>query len=120
MLWTSILFSICHIAKNTLTLGKENVYPDDRYNIASAHCLALGQYFRPERSSVESLLLFVQAKCLTSLGMSPDSGLIFGLLIRLATRMGYHRDPDHFQLSVFEREMRRRTWSLSMQLDLLI
>ena len=120
VLWTSILFSICHIAKNTLTLGKENVYPDDRYNVASAHCLALGEYFRPKRFSVESLLLFVQAKCFTSLGMSPDSGLIFGLLIRLATRMGYHRDPDHFQLSVFEREIRRRTWSLCMQLDLLI
>lgn len=51
--------------------------------------------------------------------MSPDSGLIFGLLIRLAARMGYHGDPDIFQLSAFEREMRRRTWSLCMQLDLL-
>ncbi|MCJ1458928.1 hypothetical protein MMC28_009304, partial [Mycoblastus sanguinarius] len=120
VLWTSILFSICHIAKSTLTLGKENVYRDDRYSVASAHCLALGEYFRPKRFSVESLLLFVQAKCLTSLGMSPDSGLIFGLLIRLATIMGYHRDPDIFQLSAFEREMRRRTWSLCIQLDLLI
>ena len=52
--------------------------------------------------------------------MSPDSGLIFGMLVRLATRMGYHRDPDMFPLSAFEREMRRRTWSLCMQLDLLI
>ena len=120
VLWISILFSICHIAKNTLTLGKGNVSPDDRYNVASAHCLALGEYFRPKQFSVESLLLFVQAKCFTSLGMSPDSSLILGLLIRLATRMGYHRDPDNFQLSVFEREMRRRTWSLCMQLDLLI
>lgn len=52
--------------------------------------------------------------------MSPDSGLIIGLVIRLATRMGYHRDPNLFQLSAFVREMRRRTWSLCMQLDLLI
>ena len=117
---TGILFSICHVAKNSLSLGKENMFPDDRYNVASAHCLALGEYFRPKRFSVESLLLFVQAKCMTSLGMSPDSGLIFGLLVRLATRMGYHRDPDMFPLSAFEREMRRRTWSLCMQLDLLI
>lgn len=120
VLWTSILFSICHIANNTLTLGEENMYPDNRYNVASAHCLALGEYFRPKPFSLESLLLFVQADCLTGLGMSPDSGLIFGLLIRLATRMGYHRDPDIFQLSAFEGEMRRRTWSLCMQLDLLV
>lgn len=119
VLWTSILFSICHIAKSTLTLGKESVYPDKRYKVASAHCLTLGEYFRPKPFSVKSLLLFVQVECLTGLGMSPDSGLIFGLLIRLATRMGYHRNPDIFQLSAFEKEMRRRTWSLCMQLDLL-
>ena len=120
VLWTSIFFSICHIARNTLTSGQENGIPDDRFNAASAHCLALGEYFRPKRFSVESLLLFVQAKCMTSLGMSPDLGLIIGLTIRIAIRMGYHRDPDMFQLSAFEKEMRRRTWSLCMQLDLLI
>ena len=120
VLWTSILFSICHIAKNTLTLGKQNVHSDNRYNVASAHCLALGEYFRAKQFSVEALLLFVQAECLTGLGMSPESGLIFGLLIRLATSMGYHRDPDVLPLSAFEKEMRRRTWSLCMQLDLLI
>ncbi|KAL9135197.1 MAG: hypothetical protein Q9175_003617 [Cornicularia normoerica] len=67
VLWTSILFSICHIAQNILTLGKEAVYHDNRYNVASAHCLALGVYSRPKQFSVESLLLFVQAKCLTGL-----------------------------------------------------
>ena len=119
-LWTSILFSICHIAKNTLALGQAQGYADGRFSVASAHCLGLGEYFRPKRFSVESLLLFVQAQCMTSLDMSPDLSLILGLIIRLATRMGYHRDPDMFPLSAFEREMRRRTWSLCMQLDLLI
>lgn len=119
-LWTSILFSICHIAQNTLALGQVQEYTDERFSVASAHCLGVGEYFRPKRFSVEALLLFVQAQCMTSLGMSPDLGLILGLIIRLATRMGYHRDPDMFPLSAFEREMRRRTWSLCMQLDLLI
>ena len=119
-LWTSILFSICHIARNTLALGQVKGYADEKFSIASAHCLARGEYFRPKRFAVESLLLFVQAQCMTSLGMSPDLGLILGLIVRLATRMGYHRDPDMFPLSAFEKEMRRRTWSLCMQLDLLI
>ena len=120
VLWVSILFSICHIARNTLSLGNVNVYTDNKYDVASAHCLALGEYFRPRQFSVESLLLFAQAKCMTVLGVSLDLGLIFGLLVRLATRMGYHRDPSIFRLSVFEGEMRRRTWSLCMQLDVLI
>ena len=119
-LWTSILFSICHIAKNALGLGQVKEYANERFSVASAHCLGLGEFFRPKRFSVESLLLFVQAQCMTSLGMSPDLGLILGLIVRLATRLGYHRDPDMFPLSAFEREMRRRTWSICMQLDLLI
>ena len=119
-LWTSILFSICHIAKNTLALGQAEGCAEKRFSVASAHCLGLGEYFRPKRFSVESLLLFVQAQCMTGLAVSHDLGLILGLTIRLATRMGYHRDPDMFPLSAFEREMRRRTWSLCLQLDLLI
>ena len=118
--WISMLFSICNIAENTLILGIENVCTENRYDVASAHCLAIAEYFRPKQLSVESLLLFVQAQCLTSLGTSPDTSLIFGLLIRLATRMGYHRDPEIFKLSAFEKEMRRRTCSLCMQFDLLI
>lgn len=52
--------------------------------------------------------------------MSSDLGPIFGLLIRLATKIGYYRDPDIFQLLAFQGEMRRRTWSLCMQMDLMI
>ena len=118
VLWTSILFSICHIAKNTLTVGKSDL--DRRFEIASAHCLAIGQYFRPKPHAVESLLLFLQAQCWIGLGISHDMSLMFGVLIRLATRMGYHRDPSNFHLSPFEGEMRRRTWSLCMQMDLLV
>ena len=120
VLWTSILFSICHVAQISLSVGKESTNADNRYSVASAHCPAHGEYFRPKQFSVESLLLFVQADCLTGLSMPPDLGPVFGLLIRLATQMGYHKDPDRFQISAFEGEMRRRTWSLCMQMDLLI
>lgn len=125
-LWISILFSICHVAKttltskNTMTLGHQNDHPDDNFITASAQCLALGEYFRPKRFSVESLLLFVHASCVTRLETTTDLGLILSMVIRLATSIGYHRDPQHLPLSAFEKEMRRRTWSLCIQLDLLI
>ena len=46
--------------------------------------------------------------------------VLFGLIVRQALRMGYHRDPDHLQnITVFEGEMRRRCWAVLRQLDLL-
>ena len=41
-------------------------------------------------------------------------------MTRQALRLGYHRDPKHFpHLSIFEGEMRRRTWFLLYQFDIL-
>ncbi|KAH7171263.1 hypothetical protein EDB81DRAFT_865164 [Dactylonectria macrodidyma] len=127
-LWTALLFSICQIASNSLTsrsLGATDPDspPSTCFSLASAHCLSLGSYFRPQPFAVEALLLFAQAQCITSLELSPDLGPLFGSLIRLATQMGYHRDPDVHapgKFTPFEAEMRRRTWSLAMQLDLMV
>ena len=119
-LWTSMLFSICQVASNTILPKKGSSVEDGTYSTAAAHCLAIGRYFRPKQYSVESLLLFAQARCFASLDISTDVGTILGIVIRLATRMGYHRDPDNFNFSPFEKEMRRRTWSLCVQLDLLV
>jgi hypothetical protein len=128
-LWASTLFSILDIATKTLSLqssalqnGVEESIGHDRFAIAAAHCLASGEYYRPKRFAVEALLLYAQRMCLTSVDMSQDLAIIFGTLVRLATTLGYHRDPQNSRtgLSVFESEMRRRTWSLCMQLDLLV
>ena len=111
-LWTSILFSICHVA----SLGKHS-----RHCKAAAYCLAAGQYTKLRKFSVEALLLYTQSRLFTRLDIPSDMGIHFGILMRLATSQGYHRDPDNFPgLSVFEGEMRRRTWSMCMQLDLLV
>lgn len=91
------------------------------FSLAAAHCLALGGYHRPQRFAVEALAVYVQAKIIETLDPSPALGLLFGTLIQLAYSMGYHREPVNFKhLTPFEGEMRRRTWSFAMQLDLLI
>jgi Fungal Zn(2)-Cys(6) binuclear cluster domain/Fungal specific transcription factor domain len=125
-LWTSILFSILDIATRTLSTSSgastgENSKAN-RFATAAAHCLAVGEYYRPQRFAVEALLLYAQSKCLTSVDISPVVAILFGTLARLATIMGYHRDADGSRegISAFEGEMRRRTWSLCMQLDMLV
>jgi hypothetical protein len=41
------------------------------------------------------------------------------MILHVAMRMGYHRDPDHFPgVSPFEGEMRRRIWTAILVLDL--
>ncbi|KAH7163362.1 hypothetical protein B0J13DRAFT_538425 [Dactylonectria estremocensis] len=127
-LWTSLLFSICHISSNSLTSRScgatdPDSPPNTCFSLASAYCLSLGSYFRPQPFAVEALLLFAQAQCITALELSPNLAPLFGSLIRLATQMGYHRDPDVHapgKFTPFEAEMRRRTWSLAMQLDLMV
>jgi hypothetical protein len=119
VLWISILFSILHISQITMSSGPEYSKSSSQYSTAAALCLALGEYFRPRRFAVEALLIYVQSYCLTSLEISMEVGAAFSVLVRLATSMGYHRDPGPLDISPFEKEMRRRTWSLCMQLDLL-
>ncbi len=46
--------------------------------------------------------------------------ILFGIIVRQALRMGYHRDPIiHFKMSVFEGEMRRRCWAMIRHFDLM-
>ncbi|KAI0451429.1 hypothetical protein F5B21DRAFT_382501 [Xylaria acuta] len=49
-----------------------------------------------------------------------QASLILSFAIRIAMRSGYHRDPSHFhETSIFDGEMRRRTWPYLVQLDLI-
>lgn len=54
-----------------------------------------------------------------------DGWFLMGTIIRLAMRLGYHRDPQNSQtennkISPFEGEMRRRRWHAILQLDTLM
>lgn len=125
-LWTSILFSILDIATRTLSscpaasLGKHN--KANQFAIAAAHCLAAGEYNRPKQDTVEALLLYAQSRCLTSVDMTSDLAILFSTLTRLATMLGYNKEAGEALqgISAFEGEMRRRTWSMCMQLDMFV
>jgi hypothetical protein len=123
-LWASILFSILGISADVLsrTSGAEENGKLSRFATAAAHCLVAGEYHRPQRFSVEALLLYAHAKCLKGENFGPDIAILFGTLVRLAIVMCYHRDADNFKgkVSAFEGEIRRRAWSLCMQLDTLV
>ncbi|KAH6949445.1 hypothetical protein DER45DRAFT_623867 [Fusarium avenaceum] len=119
-LWISMLFSILYMAANTSRTGRETDTPASGFTVAAAQCLALGEYFRPKHYSVEALLLYSQSQFITCLEICPDMGSVLSILGHIATVSGYHRESNGQGLSPFEKEMRRRTWSVLIQLDLLV
>lgn len=118
-LWVSMLFSICDIARDSVGSGRMPGARNQSFAQAAAHCLVLGEYFKPQQWAPEAILVFVQARCLSSAVLSPDVAPIFALASRVATAMGYHRRPESLGVSPFAAEMRRRVWSSLTQLDLL-
>ncbi|KAI1129192.1 hypothetical protein F5Y10DRAFT_238766 [Nemania abortiva] len=119
-LWISILFSVLFIATNTFKPGGETERTGSEFTVAAAQCLAIGEYFRPKAFAVEALLLYAQSQYIASLELPPDMGSVLSILVRLATVAGYHRESGALGLSPFTMEMRRRAWSVCMQLDLLV
>ena len=87
----------------------------------TAQCLLLGDITQPIAQILETLVLHVQAEYGRSRDAEPGVLLMTSLCVRLAMRMGYHRDPaPHPAISPFEGEIRRRVWTFVRQCDLLI
>lgn len=127
-LWLSLLFSVCY--KASLAAGPNNPYRkpqegpitgNSRFHVAAGQCLVLGGYHYPQKFAPEALVAYANSKSLSSLDPSREALQIFGLVVRMAYEMGYHRDPDSLKgFSVLEGEMRRRFWSVCKQMDLMI
>ncbi|KAK9366239.1 fungal-specific transcription factor domain-containing protein [Lipomyces kononenkoae] len=92
----------------------------DIYREKIVQCLILGRYTKCRPYTIETLLLYLHIEYLNSGDSQIEHWVLFGVTVRLALRMGYHRDPSHFtSISPFHGEMRRRVWMLLRQLDVL-
>ncbi|ORY59562.1 fungal-specific transcription factor domain-containing protein [Pseudomassariella vexata] len=117
LLWVSILASILFVASSISIVKGEDItketdaaHPDRLADLAK-DCLVAGDYLSAKPYSIEALLL--QGYTELQRRRECDSSLWakFGLLVRLAQRMGYHRDPKYLpKVTPFEGELRRRAW----------
>ena len=111
-------------------LSSGEVHPDTRgapyemlqaYNESCVQCLVLSDYTKPTRYTLETMMIYGEAEFLMSQDDQVHSYLMIGVAVRLALRMGLHRDSSkiwtHF--TPFEAESRRRMWYHINQLDLL-
>ena len=131
-MWIGLLFAImcCGVLYREFSSGDPSqLYqhpPSEAQLLIQNHrkkivqCLVLGKYNKSPPYTIETLLLYMHVEYLCSQDSQVGIWLLFGLVVRLALRMGYHRDGSHFtRLSPFQAEMRRRTWAIVTQLDVM-
>jgi len=87
----------------------------------SAQCLILSDYTKPNNYTIDALLLNFFCELLRFHDTHFGLYLVLSMIVRVAMRMGYHRDPSHYyNISIFAGELRRRVWALLVQLDVLV
>jgi hypothetical protein len=91
------------------------------YRGCSAQCLVLSNYSQPGAYTLEALSAYIEGEFVLSKDDMGMPYLLIGIAVRLALRMGLHRDPSKLggNLTPFQGEMRRRLWHILLQVDLL-
>ncbi|BCS17381.1 fungal specific transcription factor domain-containing protein [Aspergillus puulaauensis] len=91
----------------------------DAFREKAVQSLILARYTRGGPYILETLITVLTGEFVLLKDSATDGWLFISTILRIAMRMGYHRDPDHFAgISPFEGEMRRRIWTTILQLDL--
>lgn len=125
------MFSLLYIAAQLQTftidvnderaeaLKGEYLAMKDAFREKAVQCLILARYTMGGPYILETLITILTGEFVLMKDGVTDGWLLIGMILQLATRMGLHRDPDHFPgISPFEAEMRRRMWIVILQLDI--
>ncbi|CAI6337991.1 unnamed protein product [Periconia digitata] len=92
----------------------------DFYREKVVQCLILAKYPKCPPYTLEVMVLYFMSEYLRSRDVQFGQWLRVGMIVRTAFRMGYHREPSRFpNISPFQAEMRRRLWTIILQVDLM-
>ncbi|KAF7563908.1 hypothetical protein G7046_g215 [Stylonectria norvegica] len=126
IIWIGLLFAVISLAATfqQFTIiggGPAQLVPSGKaLSKRTEQCLVLGKYATASEHSIEALMVHLQSCYLRAKDSDVNLWLLLGVIIPLATRMGYHRDPSKLtgsKLSPFDGEMRRRVWVSIYQVD---
>jgi len=92
----------------------------DFYREKVVQALILANYTKCPPYTVEACLLYFGSEYTRSSDTQFSMWILVGMIVRVALRSGYHRDPSHFtNISPFRAELRRRTWLVILSIDLV-
>ena len=132
-MWLGLLFAMMCLALQhqqfSPVVSGQNLYVPSaadanqliaQYREKTIQCLVMDNYLRCLPRTIETLILYMNVEYLRSEDSQVEVWVLFGMIVRLALRMGYHRDASHFpRISPFQAEMRRRVWASIIQLDIV-
>lgn len=102
--------------------GQDNEVAIAMFQAKSVECLILGHYTKGGPYVVETLILYFLSEIFPLKEVDMGIWMLVGTIVQVAMHMGYHRDAVHFpkKITPFAGEMRRRVWSMVVQLDFSI
>ncbi|KAF4445582.1 transcription factor, partial [Fusarium albosuccineum] len=119
--WIAMLFGVLNVG-SFMYLRSQEGWPTELGNLLevmelfqrrSTECLLISKYgTAPTNYTMEALLLNLQGEFVRRRDAHLGLWVMGGVAIRVAMRMGYHRDPDnHPRITPLQGEMRRRIWA---------
>ncbi|KAL9003751.1 MAG: hypothetical protein Q9188_003391 [Gyalolechia gomerana] len=92
----------------------------NKYRSLTAQSLLRADFLKPSSHTIETLILHLHGEYARNRDADVGIWVLVGMIVRLAMRMGYHRDSKLFSnVTPFQGEMRRRIWTFVRQSDLL-
>lgn len=92
-----------------------------KYQALASSAMALADLAKPQPYNLEAAMIYGECEFLRRNDSHARLWLMIGVMIRVALRMGYHRDARHFDnIAPFYGEMRRRIWHVLYQMDVLV
>ena len=128
--WIALIYAVMCLA-TFAALGAGEEHLDNRgtpmemirtYRGCCAQCLVLSNYAQPGPYTLETFLIYMEGEFILSKDDQMNCYLMVGMAVRLAMRMGLHRDSDNVagNITPYQGEYRRRIWHLLFQIDSLV
>ncbi|TVY89369.1 Fusarisetin A cluster transcription factor [Lachnellula willkommii] len=130
LMWIGLLFSILGLASYFYAVAGDELHSmpqpftsmwemSTHFRDRTAQCLVEVNYLRPRRYTVEALCFYYSLDLYQKRDSEFGAHVVLGIIVRVAMRLGFHRDASHHtSISPFDGEMRRRIWSTVVQFDI--
>ncbi|KAF8861773.1 hypothetical protein BDZ45DRAFT_586481 [Acephala macrosclerotiorum] len=131
LMWIGLLFSILGLVSYFYEVSGEELHTMPEpftsmlemsrlFRDRTAQCLVEVNYLHPRRYTIETMCFYFALERFQTRGSGFGAYVVLGIIVRVAMRLGYHRDASHYpSILLFDGEMRRRVWSTIFQLDLI-
>jgi hypothetical protein len=116
-MWLSLLFGMLYLGSKIASFlsQADQTVPKpalqgsaEQYQKLCASALQLAGFSKPKKYTVEAMIMYGSCEYMKKEDDGIKLWFLIAIVTRVALRMGYHRDPDHFpNITAFEGEMVR-------------